>query len=104
MTERRRAARRELYASVEVAGGDQVLILTVRNLSVTGVLVASDGQDLAAFVVGRSYPIVIFDPENERYQVELVARVVRKQPDSMALTWDDEAALFRVESLMKRLS
>lgn len=88
---------------MELNGGDEVLILSVQNLSVTGVLVAADGHDLGQFLVGNSYQLSVFDPENERYQVEVVARVVRKQPDALALTWDDEAALFRMQSLIQRL-
>jgi hypothetical protein len=99
-----RSPRLDLYASVELAGGDEVLILTVRNLSLTGVLVAADGHDLAQFTVGNEYRLLIFDPDNERYQVEVLGRLVRTQPDAMAFSLDDEDALFRVESLIKRLS
>lgn len=99
-----RAPRYELYTSIQVDGGGEVLILTVKNLSLTGVLVAADGHDLGPFVVGSSYRLAIFAPENERYQVEVLGRVVRMAAGQMALTWDDEGALFQVESLMKRLS
>lgn len=40
-----RAPRYELYTSIQVDGGGEVLILTVKNLSLTGVLVAADGHD-----------------------------------------------------------
>jgi hypothetical protein len=99
----RKHPRVELLASVELASGQGMTILRVRNISVGGVFVCSDGQDLSSFVVGSRHELVIFTPSDAQRELLVRGRVVRHEPDGMALEWraDDTASLKLSEMITK---
>lgn len=86
--EKRRHPRFELYASVELRGAGETLILPARNLSLGGVSLAADGHDLSSFADGRSFEVMIFDAVDEANPpVRAPAKVIRHDADGMALMW-----------------
>jgi hypothetical protein len=91
----RKHPRVQLLASVELASGKGMVILKVRNISVGGVFVCSDGQDLSSFAIGSRHELTIFTPSDVHKELVVRGRVVRHEPDGMALEWrkDDTASL-----------
>jgi len=86
-----------MYASVELRGDAESVILPARNISLGGVYLTADGHDLSAFPVGDELEVLVFDALNEKKApVRLQARVVRHDGAGMALMWtstESEAAL-----------
>jgi hypothetical protein len=86
--EARRHPRYELYASVELHRGGESLILPARNLSLGGVSLGSDGNDLSKFTVGSELDVLVFDAIDESNPpVRAAARVLRHDGDYLALMW-----------------
>src|SRR5689334_462396 len=78
----RRHARYELLASVEVHQGDETLILPARNLSLGGIYLGSDGNDLRRFKVGTSVEVLLFNAVDETHPpVRAGATIVRHDDD-----------------------
>ena len=92
----RKHERFELYASVELHGHGETLILPARNISLGGVQLATDGHDLSGFAVGAELDLLVFDALNEKKKpARLRAQVVRHDEAGMALMWsstDSDAA------------
>src|SRR5260370_35467293 len=84
--ERRRYPRHDLYAHVELKG-DKRLILSMRDISVAGVFLVAEGNDLSQFAVGSDQDLVILNPDDPALSVSVRARVVRRAPDGLALAW-----------------
>ena len=84
----RRYPRFELLAQVELHRGDETLILPARNLSLGGILLGSDGNDLSHFEIGGSVDLQLFDARDETQPpLRALARVVRRAVDSLALSF-----------------
>jgi hypothetical protein len=89
--ENRRHPRYELFASVEITRGDETLILPARNLSLGGVSLAADGNDLSRFAVGAEVSVDVFDLSDEtRPPVRAPAVVLRHERGAVALMWRGE--------------
>jgi len=99
----RKHPRFALLASVHLASGEGMIVLTVRNISVGGVFVCSDGHDLSSFVVGSRHELTIFTPSDVHREMVVRGKVVRHEPDGMALEWrqDDTASLKLSEMISK---
>jgi hypothetical protein len=86
-----------MYASVELQGEGETLILPARNISLGGVYLTADRHDLSEFEVGAHLEVLVFDALNEKNRpVRLRAQVVRRDGTGMALMWasaNAEAAL-----------
>jgi hypothetical protein len=96
--DKRRHPRRELFAAVELRGGNVTLILPARNLSLGGVLLAADGNDLGRFAVGDVLPVQIIDiTDGTRRPVRATARIMRHDADAMALMWTGDNPRTTVE-------
>jgi hypothetical protein len=84
----RRHQRFELFASVELHKGQETLILPARNISLGGVYLARDGNNLKSFAPGEHVEVMLFDATDEsRPPVRASAQVIRHDPNGMALTW-----------------
>jgi hypothetical protein len=80
-------------ASVEVHAGEETVILPARNLSLGGIYVSHDGNDLSQFPDGSAVDILVFDVADEtRPPVRGTAHVVRHDAHGMALRWDEDGA------------
>jgi hypothetical protein len=89
----RRHPRYELYASVELQGAGETLILPARNISLGGMFVDADGHDLSAFPIGAVLSILVFDAADESGPtVRATAAVLRHDPEGIALKWDETNA------------
>jgi hypothetical protein len=86
--DRRSHRRFDVYAMVRLEGPLAVLV-SVRNLSVTGALLKNDGHDLSTLTVGRTVGIAVFHPDRPSAAIRLTARVVRQEPTGVALSWDE---------------
>jgi hypothetical protein len=85
----RRHQRYELFASVELHKGAETLILPARNISLGGVYLARDGNNLRQFAAGEVVEVMLFDASDEsRPPVRATAQIVRHDPNGMALTWN----------------
>ena len=87
-----------MFASVELQGDGETLILPARNISLGGVYLEADGHDLGGFAVGADLEVLVFDGINESQPpVRLMAQVVRYDDrKGLALMWassDPNAAL-----------
>jgi hypothetical protein len=92
---KRRHPRFELFASVELHKDGETVILPARNLSLGGVSLEADGNDLGRFAVGTVIDVLIFDAVDETTPpVRAPAKVLRhdriagKGVGSMALMWN----------------
>jgi hypothetical protein len=101
----RKHVRYELLASVEVHQGEDTLILPARNLSLGGIYIGSDGNDLSRFRVGNRVELLLFDATNESNPpIRGAARVVRHDDAGIALTWEpDEETTRAIKSLLGAL-
>jgi hypothetical protein len=91
----RRHPRYELLASVELHQGDDTLILPARNLSLGGIYLGSDGNDLSRFTVDDVIEVLVFDAtDEERPAVRAAAIVVRHDEQGMALKWMESSETF----------
>ena len=61
----RRFPRFELFASVELAHEDTTLVLPARNISLGGIFLSADGNDLTIFPVGEEVEVMLFDALDE---------------------------------------
>jgi hypothetical protein len=103
--DRRRHQRVVLYAFVELRAADETLILTVRNISAGGVLLAADGHDLSALAVGSRHDVALFTPDDRSRQLLLQGEVVRHETDAIALRWaQDGTAMVEVIAWLAELA
>ena len=97
---KRRHTRVELYATVALMVPDETLILTVRNISLGGAFLLSDGHDLSALALGSEQEVVLVDGQDPETEVVVKAVLVRKATDGVALKWDGEEAIFKVAAVL----
>ena len=90
LIDRRRRRRFEVFATVRIGRGAEATLLTVRNLSMSGVLLSADGHNLLRLVIGVSTPLLIFNPEDLQAGVSVQARVARREASSVAFSWEQE--------------
>ncbi len=77
-------------ASVELHQGEETLILPAKNLSLGGIYVGADGNDLSRFPIGTGMDILVFDVTDEtRPAVRGGAEVVRHDEGGMAMRWNE---------------
>jgi hypothetical protein len=93
--DRRGQPRIELYALLDVKASGEVLIVTVRNLSLSGALVEDDGTDLTRLPIGTRHELALFVPGDSENQLALIGEVVRHEPGGMALRWTEDAMVVR---------
>jgi hypothetical protein len=97
----RRHLRVELLASVEIAAAGEMVILTVRNISMGGVYVLHDGHNLSSFPVGSRHELTIFTPADTEKQLVVRGQVVRHDSDGMAFKWrEDDTSAMRLAALI----
>jgi hypothetical protein len=103
--DRRQHQRVVIYAFVELKTADETLILTVRNLSAGGVLLALDGHDASSIRIGSRHQVALFTPGDRDRQLVLDGEVVRHEPGAIALRWaQDGTALVEVISWLAEVS
>ncbi len=104
-TEAPRAQRLDLYAVVAIMRGKKRVILTVCNLSTTGVLLEADEKEAKMLPIDSEHEISIFDRDHEQHRtVKVAAKVVRHDPRGVALTWSgDDAVIAKLEKLIETL-
>jgi hypothetical protein len=103
----RRYPRYELFASVELHAADTTLVLPARNISLGGIYLSADGNDLAAVPVGLEVEVMLFDAlDDGESAVRAMAKVVRNERAGLALTWSstDPVVAGRLANLLERLS
>jgi hypothetical protein len=103
MIEKRKDPRLELYASVRLERAGERLLLPVKNISLGGVLLATDGNDLSTFPVGTKHQIVVFHPDDPGKNATVKAEVVRHDEAGMALSWPSELARATIALLLESL-
>jgi hypothetical protein len=104
--ETRRHRRYELLASVEVRSGKETLALPARNISLGGVYVGADGNNLKRIAVGDQVEVTLFDLNDDaRPTVRATAQVVRNDGKGLALTWasTDPVVARKLAELLGRL-
>jgi hypothetical protein len=79
-------------ASVELHGGAETAVLPAKNLSLGGMYVSADGNDLTdSFRVGKVVEVLVFDAGDEnRPAAKGKAKVVRFDTEGMALKWEPD--------------
>jgi hypothetical protein len=79
-------------ASVELHDGAETAVLPAKNLSLGGIYVSADGNNLIdAFGIGHVVEVLVFDAGDEtRPAVKGKAKVVRFDVEGMALKWEPE--------------
>ena len=95
-----------MYASVELHGEGETMLLPARNISLGGVYLTADGHDLATFAVGGELDVLVLDAlDAAREPVRLVGEVVRNDGDGLALMWadSDPQAAQALASLLEQL-
>jgi PilZ domain-containing protein len=95
-----------MYASVELHGESETVLLPARNISLGGVYLTADGHDLGGFAVGTELEVLVFDAlDDTREPVRLVGEVVRHDSDGLALMWadSDPAAALALADLLDQL-
>ena len=103
----RRFPRFELFASVELAHEDTTLVLPARNISLGGMFLSADGNDLTVFPVGEEVEVMLFDALDEgQTAVRALATVVRRDAEGLGLTWasTDPVVARQLASLLARLN
>jgi hypothetical protein len=86
----RKHPRFDLFASVEVHGAGETVILPARNISLGGVYLTADGHDLGTFAVGLELEVLVFDALDDKHEpVRLAGQVVRHDEMGIALSWAD---------------
>jgi hypothetical protein len=103
--EQPRAPRLELYAVVAIQSGKRRVILTVLNLSESGVLLEADEDERGKLVLDSTHDISVFDRDHEQHRaVTVQATVVRHDERGIALTWrQDDAAVKKIARLIETL-
>ncbi len=99
--------RYELFATVELRRGEETLVLPARNISLGGLYLEADGNDLSQIAPGEIVEIMLFDAIDEgRVEVRADAQVLRHQPDGIALTWasTDPIIARKLAALLERLN
>ena len=91
--EQREHQRFELFASVKITLMEETLILAARNVSIGGVLLSVSAKGVRdAFLVGSLHDVLLFDALDEHGpMVRVMGRVVRHEPDAVALQWASES-------------
>jgi hypothetical protein len=106
--ETRKHPRFELFATVELKHGEETLVLPARNISLGGMYLAADGNDLSLLKVGEEVGVTLFDALNEAQPyVRGQAQVVRHEGKAgLALSWtsSDPVIARKLVSLLERLS
>jgi hypothetical protein len=93
-------------ASVELHHGGETLILPARNLSLGGIFLANDGNDLASLRIGTQVELLVFDAANEGSPaVRAFAEVVRLDSQGLGLRWrEDRETSKQIASLLQSAS
>jgi hypothetical protein len=102
----RKHERYEMFASVEVHGSTESVLLPARNISLGGVYLTADGHDLSAFAIGAQLEVLVFDALDDRQEpVRLMGQVVRHDQMGMALMWAyaDPDLAFKLGALIESL-
>jgi len=105
--EARRHPRFELFATVELHHGEETLVLPARNISLGGLYLTADGNDVTHLAVGDIVEVTLFDAIDEgKPFVRGDAQVVRQDEDGVALTWAsaDPVVARKLASLLERLN
>jgi hypothetical protein len=97
----------ELFASVELRTDELTLVLPAKNISLGGIFLAADGNDLGALPVGDEVEVMVFDALDEgETAVRASAKIVRCDAEGVALTWSstDPVVARRLANLLERLT
>src|SRR6476659_393348 len=89
--QKRKHERYELMASVELVSGSETLVLAARNVSMGGIFVACDGNDLTGLKIGSEVELMVFDAQaDDSAAVRATAEVVRRDGTGVGLRWKDD--------------
>jgi PilZ domain len=105
--EARQHPRFELFASVELHRAQETLVLPARNISLGGLYLAADGNDLSSLAVGEVVQIMLFDVADEgQPTVRADATIIRKDKEGLGLTWasTDPVIARKLATLLERLA
>jgi hypothetical protein len=104
----RKHPRFELFATVELNKGAETLVLPARNISLGGLYLGCDGNDLSHLSLGDIVEVTLFDAIDEgKPYVRGDAQVVRHEGEAgIALTWAsaDPVVARKLASLLERLN
>lgn len=105
--EARQHPRFELFATVELHRGEETLVLPARNISLGGLYLAADGNDVSHLYVGDIVEVTLFDAIDEgKPFVRGAAQLARRDEDGLALSWasSDPVVARKLASLLERLN
>jgi hypothetical protein len=101
--DRRRHKRFRASASVQINGAEEIPLLTVLDLSLTGAFLISGGTDLTIFADHSRHSVVVFEMSDPDLRIAVTARVVRHDDQGMAIDWScDVGATDRVRQFLLR--
>jgi hypothetical protein len=101
----RRKARLQLSASVLIDHSGVALTLPIRNISLTGALVETQGSLVGRLRIGSMLLLAVVANDDETKRTDLLARVVRHEPDATAIDWSqDKAAAYDLACLLESLA
>lgn len=100
----RKHPRFELMAGVEVHTGDETLVLPARNLSLGGIFLTADGNDLSRLALGTTVELLVFNAADESHPaVRAHAEVVRHDDSGVGLRWREGTDAKQLSSLLEAL-
>jgi hypothetical protein len=100
--ERRRHERLELCASVLIKGNEEIPLLSVRDISLSGAFLASGGTDLSMFAIGAEHRVVVLDVRDPAATAEVTATIVRHEYSGMAIDWSGSpGAALKIATLLE---
>jgi hypothetical protein len=101
----RQHPRHELMASVEVHHGSDTLVLAARNLSLGGIFLAADDNDLTQLALGTNVELLVFNAADEESPaVRALAQVVRHDEGGVGLKWKSDPETSKQVTALLRAS
>jgi hypothetical protein len=102
--DQRHHPRYRVYAAIERHVDDEMLCLTVRDLSRGGLWVFAGEHVRPTFPIGSSHRLLLLDVADENNpQAEATAEVMRHDPGGLAMRWREGDSLAAVEQLLGKL-
>jgi hypothetical protein len=100
--ELRKHIRFQLAVPIRLGTTGAAVVLPAINISVGGIYVLADGNDLDDFSIGSQHEITVTAPgERSVAPVRATATVVRQDADGMALMWVEESTKTRILALIE---
>src|SRR5687767_3386493 len=87
--ELRKHPRARVFAAVERRRTDEMLCLTVRDLSLGGMWLYAGDHLRPTFPLGSAHPLVLIDVADDRNLARAVGEVVRHDPHGIAMRFKE---------------